>query len=394
MNAKSISTNLNTLISRAHFNPIKNLRPENLSSALDAFEEGRLSTAVRIFEAILKRDDIISGLNLKRKKSISRLEAEIVQLENSPRARLHREVLKKFYDNLEAHNIADGNERGGLKLLISQMMEAVPMKYAVHKIEFFERNGEIKGRFIKYPLWLFENTSNKLRLLSREGDTNPGKDLDDDEWLTTCSDGIMFASSIAYLFKQLPLKDWLIYCERNGMPGIKAITDAYPGSEQWDAVCKAVSDFGAEFHAVISQGTQLDAVDISTRGQLPYPAIIERIDRLLCSLWMGGDLSTLSAKSYGSTLQGYESSIIEEQDAENINDTLNRQVDRQIIKIAFGENEEPLAKFKLRLPDYEMHKFELEIIERLSLLGLKADPLELAKRFAFPLESEVSEDEA
>ena len=41
-----------------------------------------------MFEAIINRDDIISGLSLKRKKSVARLEHEIILLEDSDRARV------------------------------------------------------------------------------------------------------------------------------------------------------------------------------------------------------------------------------------------------------------------------------------------------------------------
>jgi len=387
MNAKTVTPSISSRISRARFNPIRNLRPETLSSALDAFEDGRLGGAARIFEAILKRDDLISGLALKRKKSIARLEPHITLLEDSPKAREHKALLQKLYDGMEAENRADLNEHGGLRLLISQMMDAVAFKYAAHKIDFFEKDGRIGLKTVQYPLWLFENTSGELRLLEREGQLAAGKPLEKNAWMVCCGDGLMTASSIAYIFKQLPLRDWLIYCERNGMPGVVAKTDAFPGTAQWDAACEAVGDFGAEFHAVISAGTNIESIDVSSRSALPYQALIERIDRMLCALWRGSDLSTLSAsESVGASMQWYESSIIEEQDAANISETLHRCVDIQAIKIAFGENERPLAKFALRLPDYEMHKSEIDIIARLCALGLKPDKIELAKRFAFPLE--------
>ena len=83
MNTKALSTTINPRIFRTRFNPIRNLRPDTLSRALDEFDAGRLGTAVRMFESILRRDDTICGLNLKRKKSISRLECEIVVKEDS-----------------------------------------------------------------------------------------------------------------------------------------------------------------------------------------------------------------------------------------------------------------------------------------------------------------------
>lgn len=370
---------------RMRFSAVRGLRPETLSRALESFENGRLGEAARIFEAIIRRDDAISGLYLKRCKCVARLDGEVVELEDSPRARRHAEALRRFYASVEAENFSDANERGGLRLLIAQMMSAVGMKYAAHRVEYFRKGGTLSGKFTAYPLWMFENTSGRLRLLEREGQLTDGAELDAGEWLVTVSDGLMFPSSIAYLFKNLTLRDWLIYCERNGMPGIKAKTDAFPGSEQWEAACRAASDFGAEFHAVFSQGTDMEAIDLSSRGALPYPQLVERMDRMLCSLWRGGDLATMSGDSrMGSSSQWYESTLIEEDDAENISSTLNAQVDRTVIRLIFGD-ETPLAKFSLRLPDYETHLAELEVIERLAKIGLPPDPLKIAKRFGYPL---------
>lgn len=84
-------------------------------------------------------------------------------------------------------------------------------------------------------------------------------------------------------------------------------------------------------------------------------------------------------------MQWYEESMIEEDDAANIAETLNRKIDAAVIRLAHGDAA-ALAKFRLKLPDYEERKHELEIIERLCAIGLKPDPTELARQFAFPLE--------
>ncbi len=386
MNANLTSTQMPAR--RIGTGALRNLKPESLSRAIEAFEAGRLGGAARIFEAIASRDDLISGLFLKRRKCVARLDGEVVELNDSKAAKEHAKVLRDFYASIEVENLYDKNERGGLRLLIMQMMSAVGMKYCAHKVKFMRTGSSLSAKFTHYPLWMFENTSGKLRLLEREGQIADGTELNENEWLITTSDGLMIPSAIAYIFKHLTLRDWLIYCERNGMPGVKAKTDAYPGSEQWEAACKAASDFGAEFHAVFSQGTDIEAIDLSSRGTLPYPQLVERMDRMLCSLWRGGDLATMGGTNeMGSTSQWYESTLIEEDDAENISQTLNMQIDKTVIELAFGKTT-PLAKFVLRLPDYETHLAELSVVERLTKIGLKPDPLKLAKRFSFPLKEE------
>ena len=393
MNSKVISASYAAAVNRGGFNPIKNLRPEVITRALDAFNRGRLSEAARLFEAIIQRDDTICCLNLKRKKSVSRLDFEIVPLENSRKARAHQKVLMRFYESLETTDFCDKNQSGGLRMLVSQMMDSAGMKYAVHRISFKQVNGELKGVFEQYPIWLFENTTGRLRKLDNEKQLAAGVPLDPDKWMVTCGDGLMTTSAIAYVFKHLPLRDWLIYCERNGMPGIKAKTNAFPDTPQWESAKEAVSQFGAEFYAVLSEGTDIEAIDVSSKSQLPYKDIVERMDRMLCALWRGSDLSTLSG-SYqnGASVQWYENTRIEEDDANNIGETLNKNVDAKVVKLVFGDDK-PLARFRLKLPDYEQKQYELEMVERLVKLGLKPDALELAKKFAFPIANEERANE-
>ena len=393
MNSKPAYTSPLRPTGSGGFNPIKNLRPESVIRALDAFNDGRLSSACRIFEAIAERDDTICCLNLKRKKSISRLDCEIIPLENSRKARAHQKALAQFYENIEARDFCDSNKRGALRMLVSQMMDSVGMKYAVHKMSFVRNGDSLGGVFEKYPLWLFENTSGRLRKLDRENQLTAGCELSPEKWMITCGDGLMAASAIAYMFKHLPLRDWLIYCERNGMPGIKAKTNAFPDSPQWESAKEAVSQFGAEFYAVVSEGTDIEAIDVSSKSQLPYKDIVERMDRMLCALWRGSDLGTISGENkMGASVQWYEGSLIEEDDAQTVSETLNRNVDAKVIKILFGDDK-PLAKFRLKLPDYEEKLYELEVIERLAKLGLSPDPIELAKKFAFPIKSNDVQDE-
>ncbi len=81
------------------------------------------------------------------------------------------------------------------------------------------------------PLWFFEARSGPLRFLPDEL-AYEGVDLAPGQWLVTATDGLMESCSIVYLYKHLPLRDWLIYCERNGMPGVRGVTEAAPGTPE------------------------------------------------------------------------------------------------------------------------------------------------------------------
>lgn len=336
-------------LDRLHWNPIRSLTFPSLMRSLDDFHTGKLYTAVRIWDTIGRRDDLLPCLIAKRTGDIKKRDWEIVTSENSDEAMHQKFILEQFYNNLTCINAYDQNERGGLPLLMRQMMDAIGKRYAVHEIVFrpFQQNGEkfLTAEFRFVPLFFFENKDGRLHFVKDESHKIP---LQPNEWLITTGDGLMEACSIAYLFKHLSLRDWLIYCERNGMPGVKGITQARPGSTEWEIAREAVQNFGAEFHALMSAGTDIQAIDISGKGELPYPKLVERMDRVMTALWRGCDSNTL-AKEHGTgiTSQVTECDLLGDSDAQMISDTLNEQVDRYVLKSLIG-TDFPKAYFKLK----------------------------------------------
>jgi hypothetical protein len=83
--------------------------------------------------------------------------------------------------------------------------------------------------------------------------------------MVTVGEGLMFSCAIAWMFKNLPLKDWAIYCNRHGMPGIKGTTPAERGSPEWTAMEDAVAQFASR----IRGGDEQRRRDRSARHQRP-----------------------------------------------------------------------------------------------------------------------------
>jgi phage gp29-like protein len=382
-----------------------------------------------------RRDDVLAGVAAKRKKAAARLQWEILAADSSPAAARHQAALQFFYNNLSATHACDPQQRGGLALLIRQMLDAVGKKYAVHEISWERRPAPVgaslatahptptinsdtasapacpatddtsspvqpfipstlqppfapprtllTATFRFAPLWFFEARTGSLRFLPDDAAVD-GLPLAPAQWLVTVADGLMESCSIAYLFKHLPLRDWLVYCERNGMPGVRGVTDAAPGTPEWDAARSAVRDFGAEFNALMSRGTDIDPIDLSTRGNLPYPALVERMDRALAALWRGADLATFSkSQAIGASLQSAEADLLEEDDASLISETLNAQIDTVVLRELFGP-ETPRAWFRL-LPrqDSARHAY-LDLVERLVKLGVPVTQAGLHERLGLP----------
>jgi phage gp29-like protein len=388
---------------RTRFNPLRSLTPERLSQYLDGFRAGTLKEMAHVMEMIEERDDIVRTVSIKRKKDVARLPWEILTIETEDtaqkaRAEEHKAALTHFFNHIEVTHALDQNERGGIRLLIRQMADAIGKRFAVHEIVWKPENGRDKARLrdaeslgdiprlsaeLRFvPLWFFESESGKLRFLP-EDNAIEGVPMDPTSWLVSVGDGVMVACSVAYMYKRLPLSDWLTYCERHGMPGIRGITSASPGSDEWNRMVDAVASFSADFSAVMNEDERIEPIDLKGSGELPYPAMIERMDRVMTALWRGADLSTLSAGSgegQGASVQAGETDLLLQDDAQWISETIERTLCRQVITQLFG-NEPPLAYFKLIPPQKQDIEADIKIDEHLIKHGGKLSMSDAMERY-------------
>jgi phage gp29-like protein len=344
-------------------NPLPYLKPEMLSRTLEAFEHGRLREAAILWEKMVERDDMISNVKPKREKDVSQLDMQVVVPADSGSAGLeHQAVLERFWKSCRAVNAYDRNERGGFRRLVKQMMSSVSYKYSAHHIIWTPMpNGELRATFEFVPLWLFENTTGKLRYL-RNMNALVGEELDDSEWMITTGDGLMISCCIGYMAKRSAFNDWLIFSEKFSVPGVLGRTSAAAGSAEAQAMATAVQAFGHDWSAVITgdDGTHAEPIKIvQAQGNpsgMPMPAVIERIDRRIASVYRGSDLSSMSsgaqAQGAGASLQEKETDILRRDDAETIAETLE-EVSRRVIEWHFGHGVEALARVELIVPVQE-----------------------------------------
>lgn len=332
---------------RSRWNPLFNLTPERLTQLENEWDAGQLRGFALAAEKIKETDDVLKAVAMKREAAPAARGWEILTTEDSPRARKHKDALLYFYNNLVATSAVNLNERGGVGRMIRQMMTAVGMQFAQHEVIWKPSRAGVTAELRFVPLHFFENTTGRLRFLETEG-AYYGADLEDGGWMTTVGDFLLRPSARAWLFKHEPLRDWLVYCGRNGMPGFLGKTTASPDSPQWMQMEDAVEALAAEFAGVISSGDSIDKVELSTQGQLPYGPLVDRMDRAFSVIWRGGDLSTLAKDdSVGGNAQSEEKQILDASDVTMINEAANWYLDRWVILFATGD-ETPLAYFSVK----------------------------------------------
>ena len=388
-----ISADVVQLALRSRFNPLRGLTPQMLSVYLDNFMLGFVGYAALVWDQLEKRDDVIRNVASKRKKAIAKFKRKSFQREQSAEAETHAQALDEFYDNMTVVNALDQNETGGLPLLIRQMMDAVGKYYAVHEIVWMpgslsDGSNVLTAELRFVPLWFFENRSGKLQFLKLPLGGANGEPLEPGGWMITKGDGIMEACSIAYMFKNMPLKDWVSYSDKFGTPGVLGQTNAAKGSEAGEALKAAVASFGQNWSGVVygADGSIKEPISLITargEGTLPFPPLVERMDRAMISLWRGSDLATMSADNKGASVQEGESDILLEDDAAMISETLQMYIDRWVIWQKYGVS--PLAYSRIVVPEARNVALDLQIDELLLRAGARLGERERLEYYGRPL---------
>ena len=388
-----VSADVVQLALRSRFNPLRGLTPQLLSVYLDNFLLGFVGSAALVWDQIEKRDDVLRNVASKRKKALAKYKRKSFQRDQSDEAAAHAQALDEFYDNITVVNALDQNETGGFSLLVRQMMDAVGKYYAVHEIVWrpaSQSDGSniltAELRFV--PLWFFENRSGRLQFLKLPLGGAEGEPLEPGGWMITKGDGIMEACSIAYMFKNMPLKDWVSYSDKYGTPGVLGQTNAAKGSEAGESLKAAVASFGQNWSGVVygADGTIKEPISLITargEGTLPFPPLVERMDRALASLWRGSDLSTLSADNQGASVQQGETDILLEDDAAMISETLQLYIDRWVIWQKFGVK--PLAYSRIVVPEARNVDLDLKIDDLLLRAGARLGERERLEYYGRPL---------
>lgn len=205
---------------RLRYNPLKNLTPQKITAAMDAFNYGYLSEAARIYDAIRRRDAVVQACVQKRKRATSRLAWTIVEMGNDEASsKEHAAFLEDFYNNIKVTSAADANKRGSMSMLVENILSALENKYAVSEIIWdTSRAPSLSAEVRHVPLWFFENTQGYLRFKKSSYDTE-GVDLEKNGWMVSVYDSpLMEATAVCYVVKRFAQGDWAAYSNRFGMP--------------------------------------------------------------------------------------------------------------------------------------------------------------------------------
>ena len=375
------------LLNRMRYNALFALDPNVLVRHLVAFNSGDIAGLEHVIEEFENREDKMKIGAFKMSAAVASKPWEVRIArgeEDNERAKLHQEVLTRFWNRVEATDAFCRNRRGGLRLLVKQMMSAQSRVYAVHDVTWTVRgDGELEALFTFVPAWMFENRTGELRFI-RDPGAYTGETMKDGEWLVTVGEGVGISAAILAMAKRLSWNDWLLFSEKCGMPVILGNTGAKEDTPAWKNLLNAIANVAPKTGVLADLETKLQAVQVGgSSGQTTYRELIDVVDRGISALYRGGDLATISqaGDSVGSDSQDGESELMDGDGCAMVSETLHNQIDRHVIRFTCGDFE-PLAGIVINPPaETEDIDRDIKIDQHLGEFGITLSKKDMLARY-------------
>ena len=374
----------------ARFNPIRGLTPRLLATYLEQHDLGFIRWMALVFNKIRERDDAISAAMIAREAKPADMGWEIVVEDESDEATAHKAALEYFYKNLSVTQCLDQNQRGGVSLMIRQMMRAVGDKFAVHEVVWVPGPNGLSAEVRFVPLWFFENRTGQLRFLPYELALQ-GVPIEPGGWMVHMAEGLFPSLSILYLYKQMGLKGWVAYMDKFAIPFLHAKTMADYESTEWNSLVSAMQNFASDGGIVTKSTTELNPIVMGSQGEAPHAPFCDRMDRAIARVVRGGDLSSMSKGGGGSSGSGGgvvganpqmdNETMLAKADAERISETCQFYLDRWVINYKFGEGVQPKARFVIQPPQEIDVQREILVDQFLLSIGFPMALSELGQRY-------------
>ena len=137
--------------------------------------------------------------------------------------------------------------------------------------------------------WFFESRRGYLGYLQHIFDVY-GQPCAQGEWLTCVGSGWMRPLSIAFIFKNFPLRDWMLFCSRYGGGFLEGITDAQKNDPAWEEAREALEKMANDGVVLHNRSVALKFLETPAKSALPFEALVEHVNRLYAKCYRGIDL--------------------------------------------------------------------------------------------------------
>jgi phage gp29-like protein len=162
--------------------------------------------------------------------------------------------------------------------------------------------------------------------------------------------GLLRVSALAFLGKNLALKDWLIFAEVFGMPVRIARYDVSATAEEKEELLRMLSSLGSNAAGIFSRAVELQFIEAGQgKAPPPYEHLVDFLNRELSKAWLGQTLTTETpglGGSFGATRIHEEvRKDLRADDLRTEARTLRRDLLTPLVRLKFGPDA-PVPHFR------------------------------------------------
>ncbi len=369
------------------------LTPQRLAAILRGAGDGDHDDYLTLAEEMEERDLHYACELGKRKLAVSRLPITVEAASDEAR------------DQEIADAVRDLTGKAGFRWLLKDLLDALGKGFAVCEI-MWNRDGALwwpKGYEHRDPHWFcFDRVTLKKLRMRDEANLYDGIEMAPYKFVVhtpriksgiPIRGGFARLAAWAYMCKGYTLKDWLAFAEVFGMPLRMGKYGPGASKEDIDVLKLAVANLGSDSAAVFPQGMEIELVEATKSGSTDFfERLAQYLDNQVTKGLLGQTATTQGTpgKLGNEEAQNEVRHDFRDDDAEQLEDTLTRDLVVPFVQLNFGPQEN-YPQVQLRQPDHEDVVALAGALEKLVPLGLRVETSVIRDKLGLPDPEEGAE---
>lgn len=372
------------------------ITPFRLASVLRSAAEGDHDAYLTLAEEMEEKDLHYSCELSKRKLAVSRLPITVEAFSDSPRDIELADAVRELVGGY------------GMRGLIKDLMDSVGKGFSVAEI-IWDRSGS-RWKPLQYEwrdqrFFQFDQPSRRELRLKDETDLVNGLPLAPYKFIRhihkiksgiPIRGGIARVAAWAWMFKNYSVKDWMAFGEVFGMPLRIGKYGASASDSDISVLKMAVANLGSDAAAVIPETMMIDLVEAgkSTGGETFFQRLADWFDAQVSRGILGQTATTQGTpgKLGNDEAQKEVRDDIRDDDAEQIEETINRDLIKPFIDLNFG-HQENYPVVQIRAVENEDITALTEALAKLVPLGLRVEQSVVRDKLGLPDPDETAKTE-
>ncbi len=362
------------------------LTPSSLASLLFAAGEGDHHAYLTLAEEMEERDLHYEAELSKRKLAVSRLPVTVESATDEPRDKELADAVRTMLKGIS------------FRSLLKDLLDAIGKGYSCTEI-VWKTGAQWTPARLEWRdprFFQFDQVSRSEVRLRDEADLMNGIELPPYKFLVhkhrgksgiPLRGGIARLAAWAYMCKGYTVKDWLAFAEVFGMPLRLGKYGSTARQDEINILKTAVANLGTDAAAVFPESMQVELIEAGNKGG--SADFFERLANYLDDQVSKGILGQTASSSGtpgklgNEELQGEVRDDIRDDDAEALEETLNRDLVRPFIDLNFGPQEQ-YPEIQLRAVPPEDVAALVGAMEKLVPLGFRVEQSVIRDKLGLP----------